>query len=158
MAKYSKENLNFLLGLMGVGHHHPTMDARLSKVPKSAAALRPGDFIIFGYKQTPNTPSRQRANTKLRVALLVSNWRTGKKSSVWGNVNTANNLLSCFKLNDSSVSVTDMIMQTLYKTGPLANYHMPSLQKLFGKDNYRTYKLSQITDMYEINLPLGERK
>ena len=159
MVKFSKENLHFLSLMLDVPQDDADSKSQIyiSPAPKSSAYLRPGDFILFKYKQRPigrEAPKKGMANMEWRIALLVSNKRTGPREAIWGTLKTHNNLVSCFKLDSSSPRVTGMVLKILYKAGRIANYQIKSMQTIFGKDNYRSYILNNMTNIQEIFLPI----
>jgi hypothetical protein len=138
MQRFSKETKEFL-GAVG--------DAKkiLTMIPPSADRMTPGEILVFRYYLGSGAGSRGQ-----RVCLVVKSRRgdgifAGKDGL----------LVSCFKLNGNSEDVVDAIIDNLYKKRRRASYYgkiKESLVKLLGVDSYRTYKLTQMKDIFKVSL------
>lgn len=138
MQRFSKETKEFL-GAVGDSKKILTM------IPPSADRMTPGEILVFRYYLGSGLGSRGQ-----RVCLVVKNRRgdgifAGKDGL----------LVSCFKLNGNSEDVVDAIIENLYKKRRRASYYgkiKESLIKLLGIDSYRTYKLTQMKDIFKVSL------
>ena len=157
MAKFSKEILNFLKEANNNDSLGPSQQDKIT-IPTAVSAnqISPGDLLIFNYLN------------KQRVAMAVKTKRTGSNSAVyfhWSEKNkSGNNLLTCFKLNESPGSIISMVMENLYKKKAVASYvskeqamgseALPStgqgfnkkqvagLKAILGSSTFRTFKLN----------------
>ena len=139
MARYSKQTLNFL---KEVGEDRQKI---LAPIPTSADRMVPGNILIFNY-----TPLEGTDTSEQRIVLVVKCKRgdgvfpgkTGK-------------LVSCIKLEGSSGTVVDTIIENLYKKRRRASYYgviKESLGKLLGPNSFRTYKLEGMSDIDKLSL------
>jgi hypothetical protein len=114
-------------------------------IPPSADRMVPGEIIIFRYYLGVGPGSRGQ-----RVALIVRSRRgDGVIKGREGN------LVSCFKLSGNSEDIVAAIVENLYKKRRRASYYgkiKQSLVKLLGVDSYRTYKLTQMKDIFKVSL------
>jgi hypothetical protein len=138
MQRFSKETQDFL----GATKNNKKL---LSMIPPSADRMVPGEIIIFRYYLGIGPGSRGQ-----RVALIVRSRRgDGVIKGREGN------LVSCFKLSGNSEDVVAAIVENLYKKRRRASYYgkiKQSLVKLLGVDSYRTYKLTQMKDIFKVSL------
>lgn len=139
MPGFSKKTRDFLKEIGG--------DAKklLTMVPASADRMTPGVILIFRYFLGVGPGSREQ-----RVILIVRCKRgDGSFPGLEGT------LVSCFKLEGSSEVIIDSILENLYKKRRRASYYgkiKDSLIKLLGKDSFRTYKLNQMHDIYNLSI------
>jgi hypothetical protein len=138
MQRFSKETQDFL----GATKNNKKL---LSMIPPSADRMVPGEIIIFRYYLGVGPGSRGQ-----RVALIVRSRRgDGVIKGREGN------LVSCFKLSGNSEDIVAAIVENLYKKRRRASYYgkiKQSLVKLLGVDSYRTYKLTQMKDIFKVSL------
>jgi len=138
MQRFSKQTQEFL---------GATKDNKkvLSMIPPSPSRMVPGEIIIFRYFLGVGPGSRGQ-----RVALIVKTRRgDGLIKGREGN------LVTCFKLLGNSEEVVSAIVDNLYKKRRKASYYgkiKESLIKLLGIDSYRTYKLTQMKDIFKVSL------
>ena len=137
MLKFSKKTQDFLKTIGGDTKKIVTM------IPPSADRMTPGEVLIFRYFLGVGAGSRGQ-----RIILIVRCKRgDGSFPGLTGT------LVSCFKLEGTSDVIVDTILENLYKKRRQASYYgkiRQSLTKLFGKNNFRTYKLNQMKDIYRL--------
>jgi hypothetical protein len=98
---------------------------------------------------------RRGGSANSRLVLVVRNKRTG---GPWGGATftstKGNELLSCFRLETISPEITSVIVDKLYKNVRLCSYSriVGSLSTILGSKNYRTYKVSKLSQIYEVNV------
>jgi len=100
-------------------------------------------------------PRASARNTHARLVLCVSNQRTQRVGRGSTFISTRRNeLLSCFKLENTSSEITSIIVDTLYKNVRLASYShiQSSLRSLLGSFNYRTYSVDHLSNINEVML------
>jgi len=63
-------------------------------------------------------------------------------------------LVACFKLTSVSPEISSNVLKTLYKNRRFADYDNVSrgLLAIFGPNSFRTYKLSEMSDLNEISI------
>jgi hypothetical protein len=138
MQRFSKQTQEFL----GAAWNNTKV---LSMIPPSPSRMVPGEILIFRYFLGVGPGSRGQ-----RVALIVKTRRgDGLIKGREGN------LVTCFKLLGNSEEVVSAIVDNLYKKRRRASYYgkiKQSLIKLLGIDSYRTYKLTQMKDIFKVSL------
>ena len=115
-----------------------------SLIAKISGYISPGDVITFGY-------SGELVNT-----LVVS---TDRGNGMF--LSTQNNMLvSCFKLDNISESVLNIILRSIYKDKGIANYYIiqKSLKAILGQSNFRTYKLKSMSGLHRIEIDKSKLK
>jgi hypothetical protein len=148
MPRFSPEIQVFLKKYVGGQRADET---KLSLLPRSASMLNTGDLIIFKYYMPADTLHKRRSSKTQRLGLIVSN----KRSSTGTFISSQKNLLlSCFRLDATSQQITSIVVEKLYKERRLCNYYkiVKSLKTILGKDKYRTYKVSQLSNIYEVTI------
>ena len=109
-----------------------------SLIAKSSGFISPGDVLQFSYL------------SELVNVLVVS---TDRGNGLF--LSPRNNmLLSCFKLDDASEVVLNIILNSIYKDRRLANYYtiQKSLISILGIKSFRTYKLISIRGLKKIEI------
>ena len=138
MPRFSKDTKEFL-GAVG------NPKKILSMIPPSADRMTPGEILIFRYYLGSGPGSRGQ-----RVVLVV---KTRRGDGVFPGKDGL--LVSCFTLKGNSEQVVDAIIENLYKKRRKSSYYgkiKASLIKLLGIDSFRTYKLTQMKDIYKVSL------
>tara|TARA_Y100000310_G_C20072559_1_gene530077 strand:- start:9 stop:527 length:519 start_codon:yes stop_codon:yes gene_type:complete len=135
----------------------------VARVDTNSFNISPGDIVKFEYDDGGE-----------RIVLVVRRW--GNTTGFYTSLGTGNRLMSCFKLSGeevASLETTQLVLTELYnkkvkttydniagrkqvslynnKKGTLAG-KLKSLNRLFGGDNYRTYKLLKMRHTSKINL------
>ena len=142
MAKFSKQSLEFISGLGGKKFLQPDV--------ASADRITPGNIMIFRYdSQKPVYRSGLgRFSSNQKIVLII---RCKRGDGVFPGKD--GKLVSCFKLNGDSASVVEILVENLYKKRRKASYYgkiQKSLVALLGIDSFRTYKLTEMTDIYRL--------
>jgi len=105
--------------------------------PKSKFSITPGDVFAFKYRRS-----------RLYRLMIIMQVKRGPGMFI----STRNNLLVCgFKLNELKDS-TGILLNRLYKNRLSSDYYLIKrlYSHLFGLENFRTYKLSDMHVMKEI--------
>jgi len=124
-------------------------DNRLKYVsgPAELGRLRATDIAVFNYRR------------KAFMVLCVLNQRTGSQEPFFTNTRTGNQLLSCFRIDGTSVETLEVILNSLYTVDKntlrkIASYryfkNMFSL--LLGKRQYRTFNKLEISGVSRYTL------
>lgn len=105
-------------------------------VRKSFLGLNPGDIIWFSYDGIG------------RAGLVVSSRRTNSGYFL----STRNNvLLNVFLLETLSDSMTELMVNNLYKNENVCDYHSKNIVGAFlGKDNFRTFNVSRVKNLTSV--------
>ncbi len=119
------------------------------RIPASTSYLSPGDLIMFRYKGTQYGSGD---TVSYRLALVTVN-QTGNISYVSMKKNL---LLTCFNMPFSG-DVSRMLLSKFYQKKNKAIYIkvQPILAKVFGSQQYRSYILNKMVEIYKINLDMG---
>lgn len=115
-----------------------------SLIAKSSGYISPGDVLQFSYL------------SELVSVLVVA---TDRGNGLF--LSSQNNMLiSCFKLDDVSESVLNIILNSIYKDRRLANYQSikKSLVSILGVNNFRTYKLTTARGVKKIEIDRSRLK
>ena len=118
---------------------------RQHRISVKARKLKPKGFRTAGGGGAANS----------RLVLIVRNHRTGLQGRGATFTSTkGNELLSCFRLETTSPEITSIIVDKLYKNVRAASYSriVGSLSTILGSQNYRTYKVSQLSQIYKVNM------
>jgi hypothetical protein len=118
------------------GEENWKMTLRKSSIAKAV----PGDILLFSYE-------KEKQVRKLLV-VRTSKTQTGKYMSSLGN-----RLICCFEL-DLSISTLALVINKLYKNQNLSSYrrYKKSLTSFFGGSKFKTFKTSEINNLYEVNV------
>lgn len=130
---------------LGISHRK-----NFKPIPQSTGSMRPGDLVMFTYDQLED--GILTLYTRLALVVYSSNG-TISYTSQRGNL-----LVCCFRLNDCGDSVLKFILKRLYKRADLCSYEtiQKGLGALGGEVNYRTYKLSGMTQLHKLTLTKKE--
>jgi len=108
--------------------------------PAELGRLKATDIAVFSYRR------------KSFMVLCVLNQRTGDEEPFFTNTKTGNQLLSCFRIDGTSVETIEVVLNSLYSMDKnvlkkIASYryfkNMFSL--LLGKRQYRTFNKLEIS-------------
>lgn len=105
-------------------------------IKKSFLGLNPGDIIWFNY------------DGQGRAGLVVSSRRTNSGYFL----STRNNvLLNVFLIDSLSESMTQLMVNNLYKNENVCDYHSKNIVGAFlGKDNFRTFNVSKVKNLTSV--------
>ena len=146
MAKFSKKTLEFLNDIGG--------DAKklLTPIPTSADRMIPGNVLIFKYRPLEGGFwKRLFGDAENQRIILIVKCKRG--DGVFPG--KTDKLVSCFKLEASSESVVETILDNLYKKRRRASYYgliRDSLITILGKNSFRTYRLQGMDDIHLLSL------
>lgn len=108
--------------------------------PAEVNRLDATDIAIFQYRR------------KAFMVICVLNERTGPQEPFFTNANTGNQLLSCFRLDGTSVETLEVVLNSLYNMDRnalkrIASYRLfkNMFSVLLGKRQYRTFNKLEIS-------------
>ena len=144
MVKISKKTQDFLIS---IGEE---TTVTLKKMPSGGrSTVIPGRILIFRYFVSA---TQKRPGTRGQRVILVVRTKSGDGLYVSPRGNL---LVSCFRLEGKSDVIVSTIVENLYKKRRRSSYYgkiKESLKSLLGVDSFRTYKLSQMKDVYSLAL------
>ena len=131
--KYYENGGNFLKDINHEGKEH------IGVIPRSAGFISPGDVLSFVYP----------GSGRVFVFVVKVKRGNGLFISTRGNI-----LVACFKLTSVSPEISSNVLKTLYKNRRFADYANVSngLLAIFGSNSFRTYKLSEMSDLNEVSI------
>jgi hypothetical protein len=124
----------------------------LKRNPVSSSAIKPGDVLVFNYFYIDKL-SRNRKNERLVLVVKSKRASTGVFTSSRGNI-----LLSCFNLGFKSEGTITIILDQLYKNSKDSSYtkinenQINGLKALLGIHNYRTFKFSNMKNLFKVRI------
>lgn len=113
---------------------------------KGKMTVRPGDIVLFKYYLSDGKKISNHQRSGLIVSTLMGH---GIYESTRGNL-----LMSCFKIHLSPPEIVKIVLKNLYKNEAKCNYHKitRALIQLFGKKQYRTYKVRNVNRLVELRI------
>lgn len=141
MRKVNNTNKNFFLYYLG-----NNVKGSASPIPASIGFISPGDVLSFRYE----------TGTHYRTVLIVSIDRgPGTFISTRGNL-----LIACFRLDWAHPEILKIVLKEVYKKRSISNYYklLKAMNLIFGTSNFRSYMLSKMRYVHEIQLDLSKVK
>ena len=170
MTQYSPQINTFLENITQTKGE--ALRKKIASIPVESSDVHPGSVLIVRYyPEWWNAHGIQRRRGSIqtfgewRVIFVVGRGRkrTGFFKSLLGRkyvptvrfkstTKKNHELLSCFRIDTASAEIASSIMGGLYKSKHNLHYHVKSLRKLLGPNNYRTYVTSRIRDCQKVDL------
>ncbi len=118
--------------------------------------LTNGSIITFDYQSKGRNKRPSHRGERFGLVVIANNQsgRVGGKLPVWYCMGTSNELVNVIRLNNHVSLVIDFISQKLKESNNkkgITTKQLSGLEALIGRGNFRTYKISKMTNMYVLD-------